>query len=79
MTFLNYGRLGIGSLMNINDGSFLIAPQIAWDVLSDFTVELGAYVFIGEGDDEFGGLVLTSAGLVDLMEPNMFFRFKMSY
>jgi hypothetical protein len=77
--FLNYGRLSTSTLINLNDGSYLISPQIAWDIHADFAIELGALTFFGEGDDEFGGLVVTPSGVIDLMDPNLYLRLKVSF
>ncbi|MDF1569175.1 MAG: hypothetical protein P1P77_14240 [Spirochaetaceae bacterium] len=65
--------------MNMNDGSFILVPNIAWDFLADFTAEADAMVFIGGNEDEFGGVTDLGSGPVDLMEPSVFVKLKVSF
>ncbi|RDG28855.1 hypothetical protein [Oceanispirochaeta sp. M1] len=77
--FLTDGRLDLASLINLNDGSAAFIPILSWDFLTDFTVQTGVYLFLGEKDTEYGGETVTAAGSIDMTQPQYFIRMKASF
>jgi len=77
--FLVDGHLDLASLINLNDGSAALIPVLSWDFLTDFTVQTGAYLFLGEGNSEYGGERETPAGAIDMTRAQYFLRLKASF
>ena len=47
----------LGGLLNANDQSVIIFPELTYDVYQDLEVKLGAYVFLGDKGTEFNGRI----------------------
>ena len=78
--FFDYWTLGVGTLVNLNDGSGVIMPEVLYDMYSNFQVAMGGMVFFGESDDEFGGQSeLYGVRDIDLTQPSAFLRCKLSF
>ncbi|MGL1935646.1 MAG: hypothetical protein OCD01_11520 [Fibrobacterales bacterium] len=60
--FLDFYKGSINSIMNVNDQSFTLLPILSYSWNSDVTLSVGANIFIGELESEFGSLKPTVYG-----------------
>lgn len=75
--FIDYLTVAAGGLVNINDGSAAIFPEISYEFYSNFLVTLGGYIFTGAPDTEFGGDYGPLP--VDLADPALYLKMKLSF
>jgi hypothetical protein len=76
----NYLTLSAGGLWNLNDLSAVLFPGVAYELYANLLISAGAYIFLGEADTEFGGEYgVPPLDQVDLTEPAVFFRLKLSF
>jgi hypothetical protein len=74
--FLDYFSIGTVGLVNINDGSFVLVPELSGEPYGNFQVGLGAMLFYGPEGSEFDG---EYSGLFDITEPSVYLRCKLSF
>ncbi|TVQ37621.1 MAG: hypothetical protein EA384_11345 [Spirochaetaceae bacterium] len=68
-------RLMVSSLVNLNDRSSAVLPELSWRITDDFQTALGASIFLGSKQSEFDGrLSDEDLGEVDLGRPQLFLR-----
>lgn len=75
--YFNYLTLSAGGMINLNDYSAVIYPNISYELYSNFLISAGLYIFTGSSDSEFGGEYNNST--FDLTEPAVFLRMKLSF
>jgi len=80
-SFTDYIRASAGSLCNLNDGSFVVYPELAWDVYSNFQFFIGSFLFFGgKGSELNGEHYIEDIGNVDLTETfSLYTRLKISF
>jgi hypothetical protein len=74
----DYLHSGCGGLVNLNDGSFVLLPELYWDAADNLELALGGMVFAGKEGSEFDGRDLPDYD--DLTESfSLFARAKLSF
>ncbi|MBA7710659.1 hypothetical protein ES703_119604 [subsurface metagenome] len=78
--FQDLFKLGAGSLINLNDGSFFLYPDLTYDVYNNFQLSVGAYFFFGGKGSEFNGEHTVNGSEMDLTETfSVYARCKISF
>lgn len=68
-------RLRMATLVNLNDRSLVLIPELRYLVVDDFHLELGASVFHGDSNTEFNGRISDDAlGKLDLGRSQLYLR-----
>lgn len=76
----NYLTLSAGGLWNLNDLSVALFPGMAYELYSNLLISAGAYIFVGEAGTEFEGEYgVPPLDQIDLTEPAVFLRLKLSF
>jgi hypothetical protein len=78
----DYFTVTFASLTNLTDNSWMLLPEITWDVASNLEVKLGAYIPIGTNGSEYDGRYDMSPllpGTVDLVKPQIYSSVKVSF
>jgi hypothetical protein len=80
-SFLDYFSASTTGFVNINDGSFVIIPELGGEPFDNFQVNLGAMLFYGPAGSEFDGEYTTGSVYpqFDLTEPAVYLRCKLSF
>ncbi|MBN1411206.1 MAG: hypothetical protein JW969_10190 [Spirochaetales bacterium] len=78
-TFIDYLQCSLSGFVNINDLSFVILPQITYDVFDDFQISLGGMIFFGGEGTEFNGVYPFGLQTIDVMQPSCYTKFKLSF
>ena len=74
----DYVHAGCGGLINLNDGSFVLLPELYYDAADNLELALGGMVFAGSRGSEFDGRDLPD--YEDLTESfSLFARVKLSF
>lgn len=74
----DYVHAGCGGLVNLNDGSLVLLPEVYWDAADNLELALGGMVFAGSRGSEFDGRDLPD--YEDLTESfSLFARAKLSF
>jgi hypothetical protein len=74
-SFLDYFSISTAGLININDGSFVLVPELSSEPYGNFQVDLGAMLFYGPDGSEFDG----EYDGFDITEPSVYLRCKLSF
>ena len=79
--FLDYWKASCGSLFNLNDGNFVLYPEVTYDVYNNFQIGAGAFIFAGKTGTEFNGeYIINSTDEIDLTETfSLYTRCKISF
>ncbi len=78
MGVLDYVQTGFEGLLNLNDGSLVLIPQLSWDAADNLELTLGGMFFAGQAGSEFDGRGLREGE--DLTESfSLFSRVKLSF
>jgi hypothetical protein len=79
-TFLNYYKIAFGSLINLNDMSYGLLPEINADLYNNFQLSIGSYIFYGKPGTEFNGeYELYGIGTIDVTDTSVYLRCKLSF
>ena len=79
-TFFNYLTLAVGGMVNLNDRSLALIPQIQYDLFGNFQVSLGATLFFGkEGSEFYGEYEIPGMEPIDFTEPGIYLKGKLSF
>jgi hypothetical protein len=74
----DYVRAGCGGLVNLNDGSFVLLPELFYDAADNLELALGGMVYAGAEGSEFDGRGLLDGE--DLTESfSVYARLKLSF
>lgn len=79
--FLDYWKASCGSLFNLNDGSFVLYPEVTYDAYNNFQIAAGTFIFAGKAGTEFNGeYLINSTDDIDLTETfSLYTRCKISF
>jgi hypothetical protein len=79
--FIDYWNASYRSLFNLNDESFVLYPEVTYDVYNNFQVGAGAFIFSGRTGTEFNGeYLINSTDEIDLTEIfSLYTRCKISF
>lgn len=55
--------LNLSGIVNLNDGSLMVLPEMEWEPFADVLFSAGAWMAIGSDDSEFGGSREIAPGL----------------
>jgi hypothetical protein len=79
--FLYYWKSSCGSLFNLNDGSFVLFPEVAYDVYNNFQISAGSFIFAGKTETEFNGeFRINGTDEIDITETfSLFMRGKICF
>jgi hypothetical protein len=71
--FSNLAISGFG-FINLDDSSFIIGPAATYNVMANFQISTGGYLFVGDAGTEFNGefSLPPSRTLVDFTDPQVF-------
>jgi len=80
-TFLDYLKIFTAALININDGSFVILPELTYEPYDNFQMTFGSLIFYGKASAEFNGRYkIFDTNEVDLTENfSTYAKFKLSF
>jgi len=86
-SFLDYFKVTGAGIVNLNDRSIIVAPELSGQPFNNFDVGLGALLFYGPGGSEYNGEfdydalddIIPSAGTLDYTEPAIYLRCKLSF
>jgi hypothetical protein len=74
----DYLHAACGGLVNLNDGSFVLLPELSWDAADNLELALGGMAFAGKEGSEFDGRGLLDGE--DLTESfSVYARIKLSF
>ncbi len=76
--FLDYFKVSAAGLVNMNDGSLAVIPEIGGEPYGNLEVGLGAMLFWGPAGSEYNG-EFDLGSPIDLTEPAVYARCKLSF
>lgn len=68
-----------GSLVNLNDGSFILMPELNYNAADNIELILGAVAPCGEEGSEFNGTWKVNGSEVELLRPSFYLQVKLSF
>jgi hypothetical protein len=85
--FLDYFSINAAGIVNVNDGSFIVAPEVSGQPFNNLDVALGAILFYGSTGSEYNGefsydaldSIIPAAGDLDFTESSVYLRCKLSF
>jgi hypothetical protein len=85
--FLDYFSVNAAGIVNVNDGSFIVAPELSGQPFNNLDVALGAMLFCGSTGSEYNGEfsydaldpIIPASGDLDFTEPAVYLRCKLSF
>lgn len=75
----SYVTASLSGLINLDDGSAVIMPRVRYEVYADLELELGGAIYVGGRGSEFYGEYLVGGETVDVTEPSVYARCKLSF
>jgi len=86
-SFLDYFSINAAGIVNVNDGSFIVAPEVSGQPFDNLDVALGAMLFCGPTGSEYNGEfsydvldpIIPAPGDLDFTEPSVYLRCKLSF
>lgn len=76
-TYVSFLELTLASLVNLNDGSFVLFPEAGYSFHENFEGTLGVTLPLGEPGSEYDGRIVGTS--VDIYEPEVSITFKASF
>lgn len=77
--FLNYYNFAAGSLINLNDGSFVLMPELTYDAANNLQLSIGSLLPCGAEGSEFNGTWEVQGSRVVLLRPSVYLNAKISF
>lgn len=77
--FRSYLTVSVSGLLNLNDASAVIIPRLRYEALANLEVELGGMLFAGRRGSEFYGEYDVEGEPVDVTQPAVYLRSKLSF
>jgi|SRR5690554_550203 len=77
--FCDYYKFTIGSLVNINDGSLVLMPELTYDAADNLELILGSAVPYGEDGSEFNGTWNLGGKDIQVLQPAIYLSAKLSF
>ncbi|NLY91991.1 MAG: hypothetical protein GX081_10370 [Firmicutes bacterium] len=77
--FLDYYTFIFGSLINANDGSFILQPELSYNAADNLEVVLASVVPCGEKGSEFNGTWEVGGAKIELIRPSISIQAKLSF
>jgi len=86
-SFLDYFTVKAAGIANVNDGSFIVAPELSGQPFNNLDVGLGAMYLSGSHGSEYNGefsydafeAIIPDPGVLDFTEPAVYLRCKLSF
>ncbi len=86
-SFLDYFKVTGAGIVNLNDQSIIVAPELSGQPFNNFDVGLGAMLFYGPDGSEYNGEfsydaldpIIPNPGSLDFTEPAIYLRCKLSF
>ena len=77
--FWSYVTVSASALLNLNDRSAALIPRLRYQVRGNFEIELGGLLFLGPRGSEFYGRHDVEGEMVDVTQPAVYLRSKLSF